>query len=1146
MKKFVALLMALALLCTSVGAFAEPVPEVPSPQAEETVETTETTEEPEAPETLQAESELLAAEEPEVTYTESDDFEEYKKHEDHNWEFAEYFEDGKYAKDDIPMTCTTPLYKRMVCTECHVCFWLPLDESKVPGHHEYECTEDVAPTETTEGHKTYVCKVCKDTYSVTYTLDADFEAYKEHTDHDTEWDIPTGANARDNIPMTCTTPAYMWMVCEKCHVYFWLPVDEDKVIGHHDYEAVETTPATETSEGLMTYTCKVCGDEYTEVIPKLEPSVKPEKPFGPTEDYNTHIETPNDPTHKAGWYDPKQTVQPTCTEDGKYSVLCEECGDLYDYPIEKLGHDWKKEPDSKVTTERTCTKDGEITYTGECKRCNKTVTETVPFPATGHNFEGQEGVVIEEAFCEKNEVRRFTCTVCKYEEDREIKNTALAHVWKDETEHVVVDLTCAQDGSIGTAQVCDRCGKIKPETLDTVEKLPALNHKAELEDKIEVALNDDGTIAFGLDVEAGCLAPYIVYTAGDTTYDLTKVDVIPEYQVEVPIVNKYVDKATGTYHEAEVDYIPATCKTKGSLVVTCTECEASYELEIPAHPHQYEMVLGDQEGDLVKDCTKPNSILYACVFCGDSFNQAFEPAKEHTWIEDENIVSFTQKKAWDDEAITYKVVDGDVDAAFANIAECYDYTVTVKCAVWFCEKTHDFKVEGDGKHQALDYEIIDAPSCTEPGRKMYNCIACGKYVVEPIKANGHIWADNKTITEPTCTKEGVREQICTVCKATRTEVIPAIGHHFVTTITPANCKAGIIGSEVKKCSICGLEEVVRTWSGHEYEDEDITAYTAETCTKDGSISFVCNICHKDVTETIDALGHTYEAEDYEHVCITEGANKCVPASCKTGSAHPEIHNDVCERCGAVWTWEDGEIPEHNMYKIEEDGTITLNRFVIQTLPTCKSEGKASYRCSLCGDLIEDIVLAPLPHNWDVKFNTETGAYQLECVKLELTEANAETLEAHMIDTGCDELVAHAIVEQLMRSTGENFAGIGCGEVETIKIVKTEYTITKIADKRGRIELVEGAQPTKTWPLVRITWRYTKDNGDTVSFTTCRMVTPEAWYDDGCYVGTFKLSGLSAPSDWTCDFIYVEVVTDEDADEMYMGDYATYGEATIKG
>ena len=76
--------------------------------------------------------------------------------------------------------------------------------------------------------------------------------------------------------------------------------------------------------------------------------------------------------------------------------------------------------------------------------------------------------------------------------------------------------------------------------------------------------------------------------------------------------------------------------------------------------------------------------------------------------------------------------------------------------------------------------------------------------------------------------------------------------------------------------------------------------------------------------------------------------------------------------------------------------------------------------------------------------------------------------------------------------------------------------------------------------VRITWRYELANGDTVGFKACLPVTVVENANNGCKIGTFKPSGLTAPYGSTLIDCFVEVVADADADLKPMGSYATYG------
>ena len=74
---------------------------------------------------------------------------------------------------------------------------------------------------------------------------------------------------RDVVPAGCETDGSHTEVtlCLDCE----LELDSRKVMDTalgHNYTAEVTTPATETGEGVRTYTCSHCGDSYTFSIPK--------------------------------------------------------------------------------------------------------------------------------------------------------------------------------------------------------------------------------------------------------------------------------------------------------------------------------------------------------------------------------------------------------------------------------------------------------------------------------------------------------------------------------------------------------------------------------------------------------------------------------------------------------------------------------------------------------------------------------------------------------------------------------------------------------------------------------------------------------------------------------------------------------------
>lgn len=74
--------------------------------------------------------------------------------------------------------------------------------------------------------------------------------------------------------------------------------------GKHTYEVTDSTDATCTEAGSVTYTCSVCGDTYTEETDLAEHT-----------------------------YEVTETTDATCTEDGSTTYTCSVCGDTYEETI---------------------------------------------------------------------------------------------------------------------------------------------------------------------------------------------------------------------------------------------------------------------------------------------------------------------------------------------------------------------------------------------------------------------------------------------------------------------------------------------------------------------------------------------------------------------------------------------------------------------------------------------------------------------------------------------------------------------------------------------------------------------------------------------------------------------------------------------
>ena len=147
--------------------------------------------------------------------------------------------------------------------------------------------------------------------------------------------------------------------------------------GHSWDEGVVKTEPGCCEEGVMHYTCTVCGETKEENI-----------------------------SPKGHQYE-KTVIDPTCTASGYDEYVCTVCGyEYHDHFTAPLGHGATEVKNAKGAT---CTEDG---YTGDevCTVCGEIVKQGETIPALGHKTEIQNA---KEATCtEDGYTGDEVCTVC--------------------------------------------------------------------------------------------------------------------------------------------------------------------------------------------------------------------------------------------------------------------------------------------------------------------------------------------------------------------------------------------------------------------------------------------------------------------------------------------------------------------------------------------------------------------------------------------------------------------------------------------------------------------------------------------------------------------------------------------------------------
>ena len=191
--------------------------------------------------------------------------------------------------------------------------------------------------------------------------------------------LHTGYGTHENtVPATCGEAGRTETICDNCGEV--VSTKEIPATGAHTWDNGKvTTEPTETTPGVRTFTCAVCGQTRTETIPATG-----------VHDYQF-----------------TKNVAPTCTADGYDLYTCSGCGATEKRNSKPaLGHKWDS---GTVTTEPTETTPGERTYT--CTVCGEVKTEVIP--ATGaHTHKWDAGKVTTEPTATTPGVRTYTCTIC--------------------------------------------------------------------------------------------------------------------------------------------------------------------------------------------------------------------------------------------------------------------------------------------------------------------------------------------------------------------------------------------------------------------------------------------------------------------------------------------------------------------------------------------------------------------------------------------------------------------------------------------------------------------------------------------------------------------------------------------------------------
>ena len=243
---------------------------------------------------------------------------------------------------------------------------------------------------------------------------------------------------------------------------------------HHWDQGEIITEPTCTEEGEKKFTCSICGDEkiekvsatghqHTEIRNKKEATCKEEGYSGDTwcKDCGKKILSGQTiaKTENHSWDAGKVTTEATCTEEGEKTFTCSICGDEKTEKISATGHQHTEIRNKK---EATCKEEG---YSGDtwCKDCEKKILSGQAIAKT-EDHSWNQGEITKEPTCKEEGEKTFTCSICGNTKTEKVSTTDHQHMEIRNQKNP----TCKEAGYSGDTYCAD-CG-VKISSGKTIAK----------------------------------------------------------------------------------------------------------------------------------------------------------------------------------------------------------------------------------------------------------------------------------------------------------------------------------------------------------------------------------------------------------------------------------------------------------------------------------------------------------------------------------------------------------------------------------------------------------------------------------------------------------------------------------------------------
>ena len=539
-----------------------------------------------------------------------------------------------------------------------------------------------------------------------------------------------------------------------------------------------------------------------------------------------------DPPAQVHNYQLTSSQEATCTEEGKNTYTCTDCGDSYTETTPALGHDYVAEDDG-----------GDTVYT--CKRCGDSYTELLPREnislkagqtSETYTLDGEKTISIEG----DADIAKANLT---YSEGTGAEVSYSASASASVSGYTQGGYNCVIsniiDGSTSTyywSEANQSVGMYARVDLGAEVRFDAVQVSAPAHGdyctNANVQLSSDGYnwTTIGTFTSSRSSATTKTYTVPDSVESFRYIQVVittaRSYWWQLSEIawgslngSSFTRAAasgtvqTGTLTTTELSFTGVGAGTTSYVVDG-----VKYVIEVEEdHVHTWE-----KTSETAPTCTADGTTTYTCSVCGDTYTET-TPATGHSY----NSV--------------------------VTAPTCTDEGYTTHT----CSTCGDTYTDSTVPALGHDYvETISSATCTTNGVATYTCSHCGDTYTKVIPATGHKYT--ATVVEPTCTEDGTTTYTCSVCGDTYTETTPATGHSYNSVVTEPTCtEEGYTTCTCENCGDSYTSDVVPA-TGHSYA----SVVTEPTCTEDGYTTYTCENCGDTYTDdVVPAAGHDYECTE---------------------------------------------------------------------------------------------------------------------------------------------------------------------------------------------------------------------------------------------------------------------------------------------